>query len=85
MSLAIDASRVVAVLVGTEWLGVVPGTFTLDSFEFTDDDGDLIHGGGASGVCATGFSFMSKGGRAPNLEVCGPLTAVLAVKLKVTP
>lgn len=41
-----------------------------------DRDPILLHGGGNSGVCATGFSFTAEDGD----RVSGPLTAILAVR-----
>ncbi len=37
---------------------------------------DTSHGGGQSGVCASGFMFTETG---TGNQVCGPLTAILAV------
>lgn len=85
MSLAIDVDAVSDVLLADGWHAVANSSFTLDSYEFlwysTDeakrtDDPMLLHGGGNSGVCATGFSFTDEDGSV----VSGPLTAVLAVK-----
>ncbi len=74
MSLAIDVDDVTSVLLADGWHKVPNKSFNLDSFEFLWA-GDLIYGGGGSGVCATGFSFESEDG-----TISGPLTAVLAVK-----
>lgn len=75
MSLAIETDAVTDVLLADGWHKVRRKSFDLDSFEFLHA-GDTIHGGGASGVCATGFSFEDDRGA----RICGPLTAVLAVK-----
>jgi len=80
MSLRIETEKVVAVQIGNEWHQAVPGTFDLDSYEFLHD-GDLIHGGGESGVCATGFTFVvrRRDGGLEGLRMAGPLTAIGAV------
>lgn len=89
MSLAINPDNVVAVLLadGLGWHEVAGDSFDLDSYEFIephpnpDRDGLVLHGGGQSGVCATGFAFMDTGGD----WLCGPLTAVLAVRCQPHP
>lgn len=101
MSLAIDVDKVGAVLIDGEWYVVLDQSFTLDSYEYLwwsrgegavntmggDYDPDILHGGGQSGICATGFSF--KAARA-NLGqaggdytmMSGPLSAIQAVQHK---
>ncbi len=84
MSLAIDAEKVVQVLLADGWHHVEPKTFSIDSYEILEypDDPTLrdehrlvLHAGGQSGICASGFTFVESGWR-----VSGPLTAVLAVR-----
>ena len=81
MSLAIDMARVTSVLLGGEWIAVIAESFDIDSYEFMDDRfglGDprsVRHGGGASGICASGFYFESSNG-----FVYGPLTSIQAVR-----
>lgn len=86
MSLSIQISQVGAVLLADGWHEIMSGTFDLDSYEFLDG-ADLVHGGGASGVCSTGFSYVpqSSGGTPGTSRICGPLTAVLAVAETVPP
>jgi hypothetical protein len=90
MSLAIDTETVTGVLLADGWHNVRKGTFDLDSYEFlwSGQQGLLVkdmpsgyaarimHGGGQSGVCATGFSFSAT----DEIHVAGPLTAILAVR-----
>lgn len=79
MSLLINAESVAAVLIAGEWHDCEPKSFTLDSYEFAEDDGQdafVLHAGGRSGVCATGFQFTDKRGA----TVYGPLTSVQAVR-----
>ena len=90
MSLAIDVDQVTEVLLADGWHYVFDQSFTLDAYEFFDqyarETDTTLHGGGQSGVCATGFQFKSYEGlagsnRDGNVEfMSGPLTAILAVK-----
>lgn len=81
MSLLIDAKTVTGVLLADGWHTVIPDTFTLDSYEFVYGDYEHpLHGGGNSGVCATGFTFSEEWGS----NISGPLTAILAVRHKPT-
>lgn len=81
MSLRIDTDAVTEVLIAGTWYTVADKSFDLDSYEFIWD-GRCIHGGGNSGVCATGYSFKIKG-RA--IRMSGPLTAVQGVRYGVGP
>lgn len=74
MSLRIDTAAVVRVMVSGRWFAIETGSFHLDSYEYIDG-GDVIHSGGASGVCATGFVFTIKEGA----RMFGPITAIQAV------
>ena len=84
MSLAINVERVKAVLIGNEWLECRPGSFDLDAYEFgqgditsrEEDPFHIVHGGGQSGVCATGFTFLGT----DDQRYGGPLTAIQTVK-----
>jgi hypothetical protein len=83
MSLEIDPEDVLKVLLADGWHEVVPGTFTLDAYEFVEhgQDGErdfVLHGGGDSGVCSIGFRFEQP---ASAHFILGPLTAILAVKM----
>jgi len=77
MSLAIDPDKVEAVLLADGWHEIT--YFSLDSYEFVEpgESGGsfVLHGGGQSGVCATGFVF-----REGSFAYYGPLTAILAVR-----
>jgi hypothetical protein len=50
----------------------------LDAYEFTWQ-GECVHGGGRSGMCATGFALRTPAGD----SLAGPLTAILAVRQSV--
>jgi hypothetical protein len=85
MSLAIDVDHITAVLLSDGWHDVVAKSFTTDSYEYlwypsagSKHDFQLLHGGGASGVCATGFEFKTADGD----RMAGPLTAIQAVRHK---
>lgn len=84
MSLQINNPKVTRVLLADGWHECTG--FGLDAYEFgsyyRDSDNasglgyDCIHGGGQSGVCATGYAFTDK---ATGETIAGPLTAILAV------
>jgi hypothetical protein len=79
MSLAIDVDRVTRVLLADGWHEVCEDSFGLDSYEYVEANGHIRHGGGDSGVCATGFAFKTDDG---GEYMAGPLTAILAVRYK---
>ena len=74
MSLSIDVNRVEKVLLADGWHHVAEQSFDLDAYEFVDE-GVTVHGGGATGITATGYVFRTQKGAV----IAGPLTAVLAV------
>lgn len=74
MSLAINTDKVTGVLLADGWHDVKGKSFDLDSYEYVWED-RLVHGGGASDVCATGFTFTDGQGS----RYAGPLTAIQAV------
>lgn len=85
MSLAIDIDHVTAVLLTAGWHDVANNSFTLDSYEYVwyagqrarqNDDPEIVHGGGNSSVCSTGFSFTTDDGSL----IGGPLSAIQAVR-----
>jgi hypothetical protein len=84
VSLAIDVDDVTAVLLADGWHEVADASFELDAYEFVwasggaREDALLMHGGGASDICATGFTFREEG--AATEMIAGPLSAVLAVR-----
>lgn len=86
MSLQINYPKITGVLMADGWH---PCTgFGTDSYEFGyyhwDSEWGMTgapryvceHGGGQSGVCATGFVFTDKN---TGQQIAGPLTAILAV------
>jgi hypothetical protein len=75
MSLAIDTDNITRVLLADGWHDVANQSFDIDSYEYMWCE-RLVHGGGNSGICASGFTFTTTDG----LFVCGPLTSVLAVE-----
>lgn len=84
MSLQINEPKITRVLLADGWHGCTG--FGLDAYEFgyyyadRDYASGLAfgceHGGGQSGVCATGFAFIDT---ATGQQIAGPLTAILAV------
>lgn len=79
MSLWIDVDNVVSVLLADGWHEVEEESFTMDSYEF-HWRGDCMHGGGGSGICATGFSFVEQIAGGTMVFTQGPLTAILAIR-----
>lgn len=84
MSLAIDPARVSAVLLADGWHNVdpIPGrlsdrtsSFTLDTYEFVEDNHVLFNGEKAPTLSAMGFTF-----RQGEVRFYGPITSILAVK-----
>lgn len=74
MSLSIDATRVIRVLLPDGWHDIHPRTFQIDAYEFVEPPGPeehpyLIFGSGS------GFTFTEQTGQ----RVDGPMTSVLAV------
>ena len=95
MSLGIDTDLVSHVLLTDGWYTVVDHSFTLDSYEFfsyhRNDPNDpnahhVLHAGGGSGMCDTGFSFRVSPRRGtddkPGDLISGPLTAIQAVRYR---
>lgn len=80
MSLAIDSDSVTRVLLADGWHDVLEGTFNIDAYEFMYCGDGVLHGGGASGICPSGFEFRTAGG----VVLSGPLTSVLAVEHPVS-
>ena len=88
VSLAIDVDKVFQVLLVDGWYRVANASFILDSYEYIwwplpkeervgkYANSELVHGGGASGICSTGFQFKTD---TENI-ISGPLTSILAVK-----
>lgn len=84
MSLAIDPEAVTDVLLADGRHGVQDLDFSLDSYEFVEPDGGhVLHAGGDSGICATGFKFsemVNMDGENYVVIVAGPLSSILAVR-----
>ena len=89
MSLGIDPEKVTEVLLADGWHEVSDLDFTLDSYEYVEPHPDpnrnplVLHGGGASGICATGFRFnesVDEDGEHQQRTVAGPLTSILTVR-----
>jgi hypothetical protein len=84
MSLEIDPEDVLDVLLADGWHEVLERSFTLDAYEFVESGGFVLHSGGNSGVCSTGFMFKTSSPEFPGSDaaviISGPLTAILAVK-----
>jgi hypothetical protein len=80
MSLAIDAGKVIEVLLADRWHAVLNDTFVIDSYEFVEEGKAVLSGGQDSLVTSMGFTFAEadRGGH----SMSGPLTSVLAVKTK---
>jgi hypothetical protein len=81
MSIAIEIDGVKQVLLSDGWHIVGENeegdsTFALDAYEYLWGE-QVVHGGGSSGVCSTGFVFFDD---STQNWVAGPLTAVLAVR-----
>ena len=83
MSLYINPDKVSSVLLSDGWHDIKPESFFLDAYEYVyprNQHGDLqiAHGGGNSGICATGFAFTEL----DDEKVSGPLTAIEAVRYR---
>jgi len=88
MSLSIESKTVRAVLLSDGWHRVKDHSFELESYEYIergaaqDKDPFVLHGGGQSGICATGFICDTFGGRdGHGRRIAGPLTSILAVEI----
>lgn len=84
MSLAINVDKVDSVMLSdgawyqVEKLEADTSSFDLDAYEFVAPNMDqALHGGGANGVCATGFRFKNAH---TGKMIAGPLTAIVAVQ-----
>ena len=83
MSLAIDVDTVTAVLLADGWHDVIDDSFDVDAYEFEEnnllegEDPRLLHGGEHSEISDSGFVCRTSQGM-----ICGPLTSLLAVKVR---
>lgn len=93
MSLAINIDKVGRVLLADGWHTVKDDSFAMDAYEFlwypdedtTIMDAQIVHGGGQSGICSTGFTFKERGDKRyddPEMWISGPLTAIQAVETR---
>jgi hypothetical protein len=94
MSLAIDIDKVNRVLLSDGWHTVIDKSFALDAYEYlwypnedtTIMDAKIVHGGGRSGVCSQGFTFVStrtlEEDTIQQVTMSGPLTAIQAVETR---
>ena len=77
MSLRIDINTIARLLLQDGmWYEVLPGSFTVDSFDWTDSEGLVVDGGDAAGVPTMGVRFKVRG---MNGWISCPLTSILAV------
>jgi hypothetical protein len=81
VSLDIDIEEIAEVLLADGWHVVYGRSFALDDFDFTLA-GRRVRGGGDSGVCSTGFSFVTD---EAGSRIAGPLTSILALRHGVAP
>ena len=81
MSLAIEVDHITHVLLADGWHTVHDASFGIDSYEFMSREGmgdsPMLGGGQDKHIAAPGFSFSED-----DQILCGPLTSVLAVKVK---
>lgn len=77
MSLRIDINTIARLLLQDgQWYEVLPGSFTVDSFDWTDSEGLVVDGGDVAGVPAIGVQFKTRG---MNGWISCPLTSIVAV------
>ena len=78
MGLEIDVAKVRSVLLpNSGWLDIKLGSFKLEAYEFYEER-TVVHSAGEGGFCSTGFQFQDQSGNV----VSGPLTSILAVRLR---
>jgi hypothetical protein len=79
MSLAIEVEQVSDVLLADgRWYVVDGASFDVDSYEFVHDERTALEGAQDTLIASTGFTF-----RIGNERMSGPLTSILAIKVKV--
>ena len=79
MSLRIQVTTIVGILLADGWHNVMPETLDLDAYELFDDKLPL-HLGGQGGVCPTGATWQEEEG---DIWLSAPLTSILAVREKI--
>jgi hypothetical protein len=78
MSLAIEVTRVVGVLLQDGWHPVVDASFEINSYEFFHGDAVRVSGGSAEGIAATGATWQEPTGE----WIACPFVQILAVRYK---
>jgi hypothetical protein len=81
MSLGINTDDVSAVLLADGWHRVQHHSFSIDSYEFMEENNgreEVVLKGGQSGICPAGFIFHTTDG-----YCAGPLTSILAIKYQI--
>ena len=77
MSLRIDINTIARLLLQDGmWYEVLPGSFTVDSFDWTDSEGLIVDVGTIAGVSTMGVRFKVRG---MNGWISCPLTSIMAV------
>ncbi|MGZ9151494.1 MAG: hypothetical protein ACXW4C_11635 [Nitrospira sp.] len=77
MSLQIDINTIARLLLQDGvWYEVLPGSFTVDSFDWTDSRGLVVAGGDVAGVPTLGVRFKARG---MNGWISCLLTSIVAV------
>ena len=77
MSLRIDINTIARLLLQDGmWYEVLPGSFTIDSFDWTDSEGVIVDSGTMAGASTLGVRFKVRG---MNGWISCPLTSILAV------
>jgi len=77
VSLRIDINTIARLLLQDGmWYEVLPGSFTVDSFDWTDSEGLMVDGGDVSSVPKMGARFKVRG---MNGWISCPLTSIMAV------
>ena len=77
MSLQIDINTIARLLLKDGmWYEVLPGSFTVDSFDWTDSEGLVVDGAEVAGVSTMGVRFKARGMHG---WISCPLTSIVAV------
>ena len=77
MSLQIDINTIARLLLQDGmWYEVLPGSFTVDSFDWTDSEGFIADGGSVAGAPTLGVRFKVRG---INGWISCPLRSIMAV------
>ena len=77
MSLRIDINTIARLLLKDGmWYEVLPGSFTVDSFDWTDSEGLVVEGAEVAGVPTMGVRFKARGMHG---WISCPLTSIVAV------